>query len=133
MADEEDFLIVVGQPIPFTFVAVALFSPPRSTIFSVKNAIVFAKDRRLTGMGAGQPNRVGSVFLACRVAQTEAQGSVMASDAFFPFPDGVEQAAEQGITAVAQPGGSVRDGDVIAAADRLGLSMVLTGVRHFLH
>jgi phosphoribosylaminoimidazolecarboxamide formyltransferase/IMP cyclohydrolase len=67
------------------------------------------------------------------VAGDKAKGSSLASDAYFPFPDGVERAAEAGVTAVAQPGGSVRDGDVIAAADRLGLAMVFTGTRHFLH
>jgi phosphoribosylaminoimidazolecarboxamide formyltransferase/IMP cyclohydrolase len=97
------------------------------------NAIVFAKGNALVGMGAGQPNRVTSVMLAGRAAGDEAKGCVLASDAFFPFPDGIEQAAEHGITAVAQPGGSVKDGEVIEAADRLGLAMVFTGVRHFLH
>lgn len=101
------------------------------------NAIVFAKDNALVGMGAGQPNRVTSVMLAGRVANRDGRaatkGSVMASDAFFPFPDGIEGAAEYGITAVAQPGGSIKDGEVIEAADRLGLAMVMTGTRHFLH
>lgn len=101
------------------------------------NAIVFAKDNALVGMGAGQPNRITSVMLAGRVANRDGrnatEGSVMASDAFFPFPDGVEAAAEYGITAVAQPGGSIKDDEVIEAADRLGLAMVMTGTRHFLH
>ena len=97
------------------------------------NAIVFAKNNSLVGMGAGQPNRVNSVMLAGRAAGDESKGCVMASDAFFPFPDGIEQAAEYGITAVAQPGGSVKDDEVTEAADRLGLAMVLTGTRHFLH
>ena len=97
------------------------------------NAIVFAKNNALVGMGAGQPNRVTSVMLAGRVGADETKGSVMASDAFFPFPDGIEGAAEYGITAVAQPGGSIKDDEVIEAADRLGLAMVLTGTRHFLH
>ncbi len=101
------------------------------------NAIVFAKDNALVGMGAGQPNRVTSVMLAGRVANRDGRdttkGSVMASDAFFPFPDGIEGAAEYGITAVAQPGGSIKDDEVIEAADRLGLAMVMTGTRHFLH
>jgi len=97
------------------------------------NAIVFARDSATVGVGAGQMSRVDSVKLAVMKAQVPLQGSVVASDAFFPFPDGVEEAAKAGATAVIQPGGSVRDGDVIAAADRLGLAMVFTGMRHFLH
>lgn len=97
------------------------------------NAIVFAKDGATLGVGAGQMSRVDSVKLAVMKAQAALQGSVVASDAFFPFPDGVEEAAKAGATAVIQPGGSVRDADVIAAADRLGLAMIFTGMRHFLH
>ena len=97
------------------------------------NAIVFAKDQTLTGMGAGQPNRVVSVHLSQRIAGDKAKGSVLASDAFFPFADNIDLAAEAGITAIAQPGGSIRDEEVIAAADRNGLAMVFTGVRHFRH
>jgi len=97
------------------------------------NAIVFAKDGATLGVGAGQMSRVDSVKLAVMKAQSSLAGSVVASDAFFPFPDGVEEAAKAGATAVIQPGGSVRDPDVIAAADRLGMAMVFTGIRHFLH
>ena len=97
------------------------------------NAIVFAKDRALLGMGAGQPNRVVSVHLSQRIAGDKGKGAVLASDAFFPFPDNIELAAEAGITAIVQPGGSVRDEEVIAAADKAGLAMVFTGVRHFRH
>jgi phosphoribosylaminoimidazolecarboxamide formyltransferase / IMP cyclohydrolase len=97
------------------------------------NAIVFAKDGATLGVGAGQMSRVDSVRLAVMKAQSSLQGSVVASDAFFPFPDGVEEAAKAGATAVIQPGGSVRDADVIAAADRLGMAMVFTGMRHFWH
>ena len=97
------------------------------------NAIVFAKDGATLGVGAGQMSRVDSVKLAAMKAQASLAGSVVASDAFFPFPDGVEEAAKAGAVAVIQPGGSVRDGEVIAAADRLGLAMVFTGIRHFLH
>ena len=97
------------------------------------NAIVFAKDCATLGVGAGQMSRVDSVKIAVMKAQSPLSGSVVASDAFFPFPDGVEEAAKAGATAVIQPGGSVRDPDVIAAADRLGLAMVFTGMRHFLH
>ncbi|HXN51705.1 MAG TPA: bifunctional phosphoribosylaminoimidazolecarboxamide formyltransferase/IMP cyclohydrolase [Candidatus Acidoferrum sp.] len=97
------------------------------------NAIVFARDGATLGVGAGQMSRVDSVKLAVMKAQSSLQGSGVASDAFFPFPDGVEEAAKAGATAVIQPGGSVRDNEVIAAADRLGLAMVFTGIRHFLH
>jgi phosphoribosylaminoimidazolecarboxamide formyltransferase/IMP cyclohydrolase len=97
------------------------------------NSIVFAKDGATLGVGAGQMSRVDSVKLAVMKAQSSLAGTVVASDAFFPFPDGVEEAAKAGATAVIQPGGSVRDADVIAAADRLGLAMVFTGMRHFLH
>ena len=84
-------------------------------------------------MGAGQPNRVTSVNLAARVAGAKAVGSVMASDAFFPFPDGIEAAVEAGVTAVVQPGGSVSDDAVIDVANNLGIAMVFTGERHFYH
>jgi phosphoribosylaminoimidazolecarboxamide formyltransferase/IMP cyclohydrolase len=97
------------------------------------NAIVFAKDGATLGVGAGQMSRVDSVKIAVMKAQQPLGGSVVASDAFFPFPDGVEEAAKAGASAVIQPGGSMRDNEVIAAADRLGLAMVFTGMRHFLH
>jgi phosphoribosylaminoimidazolecarboxamide formyltransferase/IMP cyclohydrolase len=97
------------------------------------NAIVFAKGGATLGVGAGQMSRVDSVKIAVMKAQCSLAGSVVASDAFFPFPDGVEEAAKAGATAVIQPGGSMRDAEVIAAADRLGLAMVFTGMRHFLH
>ena len=97
------------------------------------NAIVLARDNSLLGMGAGQPNRVNSVHLALKAAGDKAKGSVLASDAFFPFPDNIELAAEGGVIAIAQPGGSIRDEEVIAAADKNHISMVFTGVRHFKH
>ncbi len=97
------------------------------------NAIVLAKDGAMVGAGAGQPNRVNSVFLALRAAGEQAPGSALASDAYFPFPDSIELAAEAGVRAVAQPGGSLRDDEVIAACDRLGVAMVMTGYRHFRH
>jgi len=97
------------------------------------NAIVFAKDRATIGVGAGQMSRVDSVKIAMMKAQNPLKGTVVASDAFFPFPDGVEEAAKAGATAVIQPGGSVKDSEVIATADRLGLAMVFTNIRHFLH
>jgi phosphoribosylaminoimidazolecarboxamide formyltransferase/IMP cyclohydrolase len=97
------------------------------------NAIVFVRTGQTLGIGAGQMSRVDSVKIAIMKAQQSLAGSVVASDAFFPFPDGVEEAARAGATAVIQPGGSVRDADVIGAADRLGLAMVFTGMRHFRH
>lgn len=97
------------------------------------NAIVLAKDWVIVGVGAGQMNRVQSVRLAAEAAGERAKGSVLASDAFFPFPDNVEVAAIAGVTAIIQPGGSVKDQEVIATADRLGLAMVFTGIRHFRH
>ena len=87
----------------------------------------------MTGVGAGQMSRVDSVKLGASRAMLPLEGSVLASDAFFPFPDGIEEAAKVGIRAVIQPGGSIRDKDVIEACNRLGLAMVFTGVRHFRH
>ena len=97
------------------------------------NAIVFARDRQVVGVGAGQMNRVEPVRLAARQAGERARGAVMASEAFFPFPDGVEAAIAAGITAVIHPGGSVRDAEVIAAGEAAGIAMVTTGIRHFRH
>jgi phosphoribosylaminoimidazolecarboxamide formyltransferase/IMP cyclohydrolase len=115
----------------------------RSLLFAWKvskhvksNAILFARDGQTVGVGAGQMSRVDSVKIAVIKAATAGlslAGSVVASDAFFPFPDGVEEAGKAGATAVIQPGGSVRDQDVIAAANKLGMAMVFTGVRHFRH
>ncbi len=101
--------------------------------FVRSNAIVFARDRQVVGVGAGQMNRVEPVRLAARQAGERARGAVMASEAFFPFPDAVQVAAEAGITAVIHPGGSVRDADVLAAAEAARMAMVLTGIRHFRH
>ena len=97
------------------------------------NAIVYARDRQTVGVGAGQMSRVDSVKIAAMRAQLPIAGAVMASDAFFPFRDGLDEAAKQGIVAVIQPGGSVRDEEVIAAADEHNIAMVFTGVRHFKH
>ena len=97
------------------------------------NAIVYAHPGHSVSVGAGQTSRVDSVKLGAMKAVLPLKDSVLASDAFFPFPDGVEEAAKHGITAVIQPGGSVKDAEVIAAADHLGLAMVFTGVRHFRH
>ena len=115
----------------------------RSMLFAWKvckhvksNAIVFTKGTETVGIGAGQMSRVDAVKIAVIKAATanlSLKGSVFASDAFFPFPDSVEEAAKAGATAVIQPGGSVRDGEVTAVANKLGLAMVTTGIRHFRH
>jgi len=97
------------------------------------NAIVYARDGQTVGVGAGQMSRVDSAKIGAMKAQLPLKGTVAASDAFFPFPDGVEEIAKAGATAIIQPGGSQRDQEVIEAADRLGLAMLFTGVRHFRH
>jgi phosphoribosylaminoimidazolecarboxamide formyltransferase / IMP cyclohydrolase len=97
------------------------------------NAIVYARDGQTVGVGAGQMSRVDAAKIGAMKAQLPLKGTVAASDAFFPFPDGVEEIARAGATAIIQPGGSQRDPEVIEAADRLGLAMLLTGVRHFRH
>jgi phosphoribosylaminoimidazolecarboxamide formyltransferase/IMP cyclohydrolase len=107
------------------------------------NAIVYAKDGATVGIGAGQMSRVDAAIIGARKAEQAAEaaglpqslaaGSVVASDAFFPFADGLAAAAKAGATAAIQPGGSVRDQEVIAAADDAGMAMVFTGVRHFRH
>jgi phosphoribosylaminoimidazolecarboxamide formyltransferase/IMP cyclohydrolase len=97
------------------------------------NAIVYARAGQLVGVGAGQMSRVDSVKIGAARAQLPLAGTVVASDAFFPFRDGVDEAASAGITAVIQPGGSVRDEEVITAANEHNLAMVFTGLRHFKH
>ena len=97
------------------------------------NAILYARDGQSVGVGAGQMSRVDSCKIGAMKAQLPLKGTVAASDAFFPFPDGVEEIAKVGATAIIQPGGSVRDQEAIDAADRLGLAMIFTGVRHFRH
>ena len=97
------------------------------------NAIIYAKPGQTVGIGAGQMSRVDSVKLAAMKAQMPVKGCVMASDAFFPFRDGLDAAAQAGITAVIQPGGSIRDAEIIKAADEHGLAMILTAMRHFRH
>ncbi|MCS7177987.1 MAG: bifunctional phosphoribosylaminoimidazolecarboxamide formyltransferase/IMP cyclohydrolase [Anaerolineae bacterium] len=134
--DEEEWKVVTGRaPSPEEW-EVLRFAW-RAVKHVKSNAIVFARRvdgaLALVGVGAGQMSRVDAVRIAALKAGARAAGAVMASDAFFPFPDGVEEAARAGITAVIQPGGSVRDADVIATADRLGLAMVFTGRRHFRH
>jgi phosphoribosylaminoimidazolecarboxamide formyltransferase / IMP cyclohydrolase len=97
------------------------------------NAIVFAKDDRTVAIGGGQTSRVESVKTAVMKAQLDVRGSSVGSDAFFPFKDGVEEIIRAGAPAIIQPGGSVRDPEVIAAADAAGIAMVATGMRHFRH
>ncbi len=97
------------------------------------NAIVLAHDRAVTGVGSGQPNRLESVAIAVRKAGERARGSVLAGDAFFPFRDGVDAAAAAGVSAVIQPGGSIRDDEVTGAANAAGMAMIFTGSRHFRH
>ena len=108
-------------------------SPGRCAPPSRSNAIVFAGDGQAFGIGAGQQNRVDSARIAADRAGDRAVGGVCASDAFFPFRDGLDVAAAAGIAAVIQPGGSVRDAEVIDAADEHGMAMVFTGQRHFRH
>ena len=97
------------------------------------NAIVIARERALVGVGAGQMSRVRAVELAVEQAGARARGAVLASDAFFPFADGAQIALAAGVRAIIQPGGSKRDDEVIAACDRVGAAMVLSGRRHFRH
>jgi phosphoribosylaminoimidazolecarboxamide formyltransferase/IMP cyclohydrolase len=97
------------------------------------NAIVFCRGEATVGIGGGQPNRVDCVRMAAERAGEQSRGAVMASDAFFPFPDSVEEAAKAGVTAIIQPGGSIRDALCIEAANAHGVAMVFTGVRHFRH
>ena len=97
------------------------------------NAIVLAHKLMLIGVGAGQMNRVTSVQLAVEKASDRVRGSVLASDAYFPFADGVETAAKAGVTAIIQPGGSVRDEETIRMANRYAIAMIFTGQRHFRH
>jgi phosphoribosylaminoimidazolecarboxamide formyltransferase/IMP cyclohydrolase len=97
------------------------------------NAVVLVNHGQAVGIGAGQQNRVEAGEIAAKKAAGRANGGACASDAFYPFPDGVEAAADAGAAVVIQPGGSVRDEEVIETADRLGLAMIFTGERHFLH
>ena len=133
------------RPLQDTDLRVVTKRPPtpeetRALLFAWKvckhvksNAIVYARDGQTVGVGAGQMSRVDSAKIGAMKAQLPLKGTVAASDAFFPFPDGVEEIAKAGATAIIQPGGSQRDPEVIEAADRLGLAMLFTGVRHFRH
>jgi phosphoribosylaminoimidazolecarboxamide formyltransferase/IMP cyclohydrolase len=129
-------LIVVTERAPSAAERRALLFAWKVSKHVKSNAIVFALEGQTVGVGAGQMSRVDSVKIAVTKAGTTGLsllGSVVASDAFFPFPDGVEEAGKAGAKAVIQPGGSVRDQEVIAAANKLGMAMVFTGVRHFRH
>jgi len=97
------------------------------------NAIVLARGGQTLGVGAGQMSRVDSVRISVQKAGNASKGAVLASDAFFPFRDGIDEAGKAGITAVIQPGGSVRDSEVIQAANEHGIAMIFTGLRHFKH
>ena len=105
----------------------------RTVHFVRSNAIVLAKDLAAVGIGAGQMSRVDACMLACYKAKGAAGGSVAVSDAYFPFRDGIDELAKGGVAVVAQPGGSIRDDEVIAAADAHGIAMVFTGIRLFKH
>jgi len=134
-----------AAPVTESELDVVTWRPPtaeelRSLIFAWRvskhvksNAIVYARDGQTVGIGAGQMSRVDAARFGAMKAVLPLQGTVAASDAFFPFPDGLEAVAQAGATAVIQPGGSVKDQDVIAAADKLGIAMVFTGIRHFRH
>jgi phosphoribosylaminoimidazolecarboxamide formyltransferase / IMP cyclohydrolase len=131
LADTDLKVVTKRQPTP---------EETRALLFAWKvckhvksNAIVYARDGQTVGVGAGQMSRVDSAKIGAMKAQLPLKGTVAASDAFFPFPDGVEEIAKAGATAIIQPGGSQRDPEVIEAADRLGLAMLFTGVRHFRH
>src|ERR1043165_4047553 len=129
---KEDLTVVTKRPPTDEEVRALLFAWTVCK-HTKSNAIVYARAGQTVGVGAGQMSRVDSVKIGAMRAQLPVAGSVLASDAFFPFRDGLDEAARSGITAVIQPGGSVRDDEVIAAADEYGLAMVFTGVRHFKH
>ncbi len=131
-----DSLKVVTKRAPTEKEMVDLLFTWRVAKFVKSNAIVYGKDGMTIGVGAGQMSRVNSARIAAIKAEhagLDVKGAVMASDAFFPFRDGLDNAASVGVTAVIQPGGSVRDEEVIAAADEHGIAMVFTAMRHFRH
>ena len=126
-------LKVVTQRVPSEGEMNDLLFAWRVAKYVKSNAIVFCKDGMTVGVGAGQMSRVDSVRLSIEKAQSPVAGTVLASDAFFPFADGPAAAIEAGVTAIVQPGGSIRDDEVVAAADEAGIAMVMTGRRHFKH
>ena len=135
--DREDFDIMKAQVVtkraPTAEEYQALDFAWRVVKHVKSNGIVYARKDQLVGVGAGQMSRVDSVKIARMKANLPTRGCVLASDAFFPFRDGVEIAAEAGVTAIVQPGESLRDADVIKAADEHGMAMIFTGTRHFKH
>jgi phosphoribosylaminoimidazolecarboxamide formyltransferase/IMP cyclohydrolase len=133
---KRDDLQVVSQRQPTEQEWLDLLFAWKVAKFVKSNAIIYAANNRTIGVGAGQMSRVNSARIAAIKAEhanLEVQGAIMASDAFFPFRDGIDNAAERGIAAVIQPGGSIRDEEIIAAADEAGMAMVFTGMRHFRH
>lgn len=128
----EEFNVVTNTPLDESLKDDLLFAY-KVVQFVKSNAIVVAKDGKTLGIGGGQPNRVDSVRLAISRAGENSSGAVLASDGFFPFPDSVEEAGKAGIKAIIQPGGSIRDKESIEMADRYGIAMVFTGIRHFRH
>jgi phosphoribosylaminoimidazolecarboxamide formyltransferase/IMP cyclohydrolase len=129
-------LQVVSKRVPTAKEREDLMFAWRVAKFVKSNAIVYGRDGMTIGVGAGQMSRVNSARIAVIKAEhagLEVQGSAMASDAFFPFRDGIDNAAAAGVTAVIQPGGSIRDEEVIAAADEHGIAMIFTSMRHFRH
>ncbi len=133
MEDDRDKLQTVTQRRPTLDELTDLLFAWRAVRHVKSNAVVLAKKHSMVGMGAGQPSRVVSVEVALRKAGERAPLSVMASDAYFPFPDGIQIAAQAGVTAIIQPGGSIRDEMAIEVADRHHMAMVFTGRRHFKH
>jgi phosphoribosylaminoimidazolecarboxamide formyltransferase/IMP cyclohydrolase len=134
LGDPEDMVFkTVTQRSPTAAELETLRFAWRAVQYVKSNAIVLAQEKRTVGIGGGLYSRVDAVHLAISKAGDRAAGSVMASDAFFPFADGVSAAAKAGVTAIIQPGGSIRDAEVIEAANQAGLAMVFTGVRHFRH
>ena len=131
LSDEE--LKVMSKRVPTPEESAELRFAWRVVKHVKSNGIVITKDKAIAGVGAGQMNRVQSVRLAVAQAGENAKGAALASDAFFPFPDGPEVAAEAGVTAIIQPGGSVKDDETIALCDRYNIALVFTGIRHFRH
>jgi phosphoribosylaminoimidazolecarboxamide formyltransferase/IMP cyclohydrolase len=124
---------VVTQRHPVLAELTSLLFAWRAVKHVTSNGVVLAKGLSLVGFGTGQPSRQDAVDIACRKAGDRAQGSVLASDGFFPFPDAMERAADAGVTAVIQPGGSTRDPELIRVANRHGMAMIFTGERHYRH
>ena len=131
-SDPADWTVVTARRPTESELADAVFAW-RVCAHTASNAVVLARDRTAWGIGAGQQNRVEAGLLAAARARGRAAGGACASDGFYPFGDGIEAAADAGAAVVVQPGGSVNDETVIAAADRLGLAMVFTGERQFRH